>query len=63
MWLLKTRPGVVGVYTFYGRRRAAVRYKPVIIEDYARLHWATPAKGLSIMQGMCDATMQLARQR
>jgi len=38
MWSLKTRPGVVGVYTFYGRRRAAVRYKPVIIEDYARLH-------------------------
>ncbi len=63
MWSPETEQGVVGVYTFYGRRLVAVRYKPVIIEDYAQPHWASPSEGLPIIRGMRDATMTLARMR
>lgn len=62
MWSLPTRQGVVGVYTFYGRRLVAARYKPVVIDDYAQPHWATPSEGLPIIDGMRDATAALARQ-
>ncbi len=63
MWSPETEQGVVGVYTFYGRRLVAVRYKPVIIEDYAQPHWVGPVEGLPIIQGMRDATMALAKPR
>jgi Bacterial capsule synthesis protein PGA_cap len=59
MWSQATREGVVGVYTFYGRRLVAVRYKPVVIDDYAQPHWASPAQGVPIMQGMRASTMTI----
>lgn len=60
MWSLETRQGVVGAYTFYGRRLVAVRYKPVVIDDYSQPHWATPAEGLPIIKEMRDATAEMA---
>lgn len=63
MWSPETEQGVVGVYTFYGRRLVAARYKPVIIADYAQPHWVGPVEGLPIIRGMRDDTMALARQQ
>jgi len=60
MWSDDTRHGVVGVYTFYGRRLAAVRYKPVVIDDYSQPHWASPADGLPILLQMRVATNIIA---
>jgi len=54
-----TREGVVGVYTFYGTRLVAVRYHPVIIDDYAQPHWATARESGVILAGMRDATRRL----
>lgn len=63
MWSIPTRRGVVGVYTFYGRRLVAVRYKPVVIDDYSQPHWASPADGLPVLQEMQVATAELASRR
>ncbi len=60
MWSLETRQGVVGVYTFYGTRLVAVRYKPVMIDDYSQPHWASPADGLPIIQSMVNSTASMA---
>jgi len=60
MWSLETRQGVVGVYTFYGTRLVAVRYKPVMIDDYSQPHWANPADGLPIIQSMVNSTAAMA---
>ncbi len=60
MWSLETRQGVVGVYTFYGTRLVAVRYKPVMIDDYSQPHWASPADGLPIIQSMRNSTASMA---
>ncbi len=60
MWSLETRQGVVGVYTFYGTRLVAVRYKPVMIDDYSQPHWASPADGQPIIQSMVNSTAAMA---
>jgi len=60
MWSLETRQGVVGIYTFYGTRLVAVRYKPVMIDDYSQPHWASPADGLPIIQSMVSSTASMA---
>jgi len=57
-----TREGVVGTYTFYDRRLVGVRYRPVVIYDYAQPRWATPAQSAAILSGMYTATLQLARR-
>ncbi len=63
MWSDDTRHGVVGVYTFYGRRLVGVRYKPVVIDDYSQPHWASPAEGLPILLQMRVATDIIAHLR
>lgn len=55
-----TREGVVGAYTFYRRRLVAVRYRPVVIYDYAQPQWATPSQAKIILAGMMVSTDQLA---
>lgn len=62
MFSMETREGVVGTYTFYGRRLIAVRYRPIFIYDYAQPRWAEPAQARAILQGMRAATEQLARE-
>jgi hypothetical protein len=57
-----TREGVVGTYTFYGRRLVAVRYRPVVIYNYAQPRWATPPQARVILAGMKAATAELARE-
>jgi poly-gamma-glutamate synthesis protein (capsule biosynthesis protein) len=57
-----TREGVVGTYTFYGTRLVAVRYRPVVIYDYAQPQWATPQQSRVIMAGMRAATLELQRE-
>lgn len=57
-----TREGVVGMYTFYGARLVAVRYRPVVIYDYAQPRWATPLEARVILAGMQASTRELARE-
>jgi poly-gamma-glutamate synthesis protein (capsule biosynthesis protein) len=63
MFSTETREGVVGVYRFYGRRLVSVRYRPVMIYDYAQPRWADAATSRAILKGMQDATWQLAHRR
>ncbi|MGH2443294.1 MAG: CapA family protein [Chloroflexota bacterium] len=56
-----TREGVVGKYTFYGRKLVSVRYKPLVIYDYAQPRWADPAVGRAILSEMKRSTRELAR--
>ncbi|HZU14275.1 MAG TPA: CapA family protein [Chloroflexota bacterium] len=60
-FVCSTREGVVGTYTFYGTRLISVRYRPVVIYDYAQPRWATPAQARIILNGMRQATQALAR--
>lgn len=62
MFSTATREGVVGTYTFYGRRLVAARYQPIFIYDYAQPRWADPAMSRAVLQGMRAATYQLARR-
>lgn len=62
MFSTETREGVVGTYTFYGRRLVAVRYRPVVIFDYSQPRWADPATARAILAGMRTATIQLAQE-
>jgi hypothetical protein len=57
-----TREGVVGTYTFYGTRLVSVRYRPVVIYDYAQPQWATPQQARVILAGMQAATRELQRE-
>jgi hypothetical protein len=57
-----TREGVVGTYTFYGTRLVSVRYRPVVIYDYAQPRWATPQEAKVILSGMQAATQELQRE-
>jgi poly-gamma-glutamate capsule biosynthesis protein CapA/YwtB (metallophosphatase superfamily) len=59
----ETRQGVVGTYTFYGRRLVAVRYRPIFIYDYSQPRWATPAQARTILQEMRGASAQIAARR
>lgn len=63
MFSLATREGVVGSYTFYRKRLVAVRYRPVVIYDYAQPRWADPATARQILNGMRAATWQLAHRK
>jgi poly-gamma-glutamate capsule biosynthesis protein CapA/YwtB (metallophosphatase superfamily) len=63
MFSMPTREGVVGTYTFYGKRLVAVRYRPVVIYDYAQPRWADPVTARQILNGMRDATWQLAHRK
>lgn len=61
-FMCTTREGVVGTYTFAGKRLVAVRYKPVVIYDYAQPRWATPKQAQIILNGMRNASYALVHQ-
>jgi poly-gamma-glutamate capsule biosynthesis protein CapA/YwtB (metallophosphatase superfamily) len=61
MWSIETRQGVVGTYTFYGKKLIAVRYRPVLIENYAQPHFLSAADGAPILARMRDASVQIAK--
>jgi hypothetical protein len=58
-----TREGVVGTYTFYGKRLVAVRFRPVVIYNYAQPRWAAPPVAAAILTGMKRSSIQLARMK
>jgi len=60
MWSLQTREGVVGTYTFYGKKLIAVRYRPVLIENYAQPHFLPAAQEAPVLKQMYDASLQIA---
>jgi poly-gamma-glutamate synthesis protein (capsule biosynthesis protein) len=61
-FLCTTREGVVGAYTFYGKRLVSVRYHPVVIYDYSQPRWATPQQAKIILHGMWVATQRLFKK-
>jgi poly-gamma-glutamate synthesis protein (capsule biosynthesis protein) len=61
MWSLETREGVVGTYTFYGKKLIAVRYRPVLIDNYAQPHFLPAAQEAPVLKQMYDASLQIAR--
>jgi hypothetical protein len=58
-FVCSTREGVVGTYTFYGKRLVSVRYRPVVIYDYSQPRWATPQQAKVILAGMKQASIAL----
>lgn len=60
-FMCTTREGVVGTYTFAGKKLVAVRYKPVLIYDYAQPRWATPQQAKVILNGMRASSDAIAR--
>ena len=56
-----TREGVVGTYTFYGKKLIAVRYRSVVIYNYAQPRWAGPKISAAIMSGMKAASISLSK--
>lgn len=58
-----TREGVVGTYTFYGKRLVAARYRPVVIYNYAQPRWAPPGLSATILAEMKASSVQIARMR
>ncbi|HEX8918910.1 MAG TPA: CapA family protein [Chloroflexota bacterium] len=62
-FMCTTREGVVGEYTFAGKKLVAVRYKPVVIYDYAQPRWATPQQARVILAGMRASSYLIARMK
>ena len=60
MWSIATREGVVGTYTFFGTRLIAVRYKPVLIENYAQPHFLSAKDGAHILARMRQSSLTIA---
>lgn len=56
-----TREGVVGTYTFYRKRLVAIRYRPVVIYDYAQPRWAPPNVARIVLAGMKKSSEEIAR--
>jgi poly-gamma-glutamate synthesis protein (capsule biosynthesis protein) len=61
MWSIETRQGVIGTYTFYGKKLISVRYRPVMIENYAQPHFLSAADGAPILARMRDASVRIAK--
>lgn len=57
-----TREGVVGAYTFYGKKLVAVHYRPVLIFNYSQPRWTKPGQSHIIRQGMLKASRTLAKR-
>jgi len=60
MWSRETREGVVGRYTFYGKRLAAVEYRPVLIEDYAQPRFVEGEDADRILKRMEESSRRVA---
>jgi hypothetical protein len=51
---------VVGTYTFYGKRLVSVRFRPLMIENYAQPHFLSAADGAPILARMRASSLQIA---
>ncbi|MCL5784178.1 MAG: CapA family protein [Patescibacteria group bacterium] len=60
MWSQKTREGVVGRYTFYGKKLVDVQYLPVQIDDYGQPHFVDEPQKSSILNEMEQESQKLA---
>ena len=56
-----TQQGVVGTYTFYGAKLVSVRYRPVLIEDWAQPHFISAKAEAPILQRMLDASQTIKK--
>ena len=61
MFSLQTREGVVGTYTFYGKKLIAVHYRPILIENYAQPHFLPASQEGPVLKQMYDASLQIAK--
>lgn len=61
-FVCSTEEGVIGTYTFYGKKLVAVRYRPVVIYDWWQPRWATPQQARVILSSMKKATDTLKRE-
>ena len=59
MFSAETREGVVGRYTFHGRRLAAVEYRPVRIDDFAQPRFLAGADAAPVLGQMEAASRAL----
>ncbi len=59
MFTRETREGVVGRYTFHGRRMAAVEYRPVRIESWAQPRFLDGAEAAGVLGQMEAASRAL----
>lgn len=51
-WSLKTKQGVLGKYTFYGKDLVDVEYFPVLIENYGQPRFLEGQEGMVILENM-----------
>ncbi len=56
-----TQQGVVGTYTFYGTKLVSVRYRPVLIEDWAQPHFISAKAEAPILQRMYSASLTIKK--
>jgi poly-gamma-glutamate synthesis protein (capsule biosynthesis protein) len=61
-FVCSTEEGVVGTYTFYGKKLVSVRYRPVVIYNWWQPRWATPSQSRVIMAEMRAATYELKKE-
>lgn len=62
MWSLKTEEGVVGKYTFYDKKLAAVEFFPVSIEDYGQPRFYEGKDKERILSEMKKTSIELSFQ-
>ena len=60
MFSMRTRHGVLGTYTFYGKRLVAVRYRAVQIENWSQPHFLPAAEEAPILADMDAASRLIA---
>ena len=56
-----TQQGVVGTYTFYGKKLVSVRYRPVLIADWAQPHFISAKAEAPILRRMLDASLTIKK--
>jgi poly-gamma-glutamate capsule biosynthesis protein CapA/YwtB (metallophosphatase superfamily) len=57
----RTQEGVVGTYTFDGPRLVSVRYRPVVIDDYAQPHFLSAKREAVILARMRAASLLIEK--
>ena len=63
MWSYETRIGVIGRYTFYDDVLLRAEFMPVLIENYARPRPLEGEEGQAVLEGMREASEDLAATR
>ena len=60
MFSTETEQGVVGTYTFYGKKLIDVHYRPVQIVNYAQPHFLSASDSVPILRRMQAASLKIA---